>query len=210
MARREAAARAIREQEEQARREQEERSRREREEQARRAEEEERARRAAVEQGAPDPEEARRLAEELERQDAEGRRRREEVEQLRERRTTPEGLAQVMFEAMRDLKGELFQACWLDAQDAQHLFGPRGREQTQLVQRACRAAWDAHRVQRVQDELKRSTFVRAEVPTRGGRHGAEVQGGQIVYRVDGEEKTIPLTHLYQVKDGSWKAARLLP
>ncbi|MBX3472247.1 MAG: hypothetical protein KF878_35800 [Planctomycetes bacterium] len=150
------------------------------------------------------------MAEELERQDAERRRRLEETEQLRERRKTPEGLAQVLFEAMRDLKGDLFQACWLDARDAQHLFGPRGREQTQLVQRACRAAWDAHRAQSVQDELKRAQFVRAEAPSRRGRLGHEVQGGHIVYRVDGQEKTIPLAHLYQVEDGSWKAAKMLP
>lgn len=173
-------------------------------------EEEERARQEALAQGAPDPEEARRLAAEQARRDAEELRRREALEKIRERRRTPEGLAEVLFEAMKELDGELFAACWLDAQDAQHVFGARGMEQAQLVRRARNDAWNAHRREGVQAELRRATFVRADAPARTGRKGAEVQNGQLVYRVDGEEKTIPLAQLYEVADGSWKAARLLP
>ncbi len=195
--------------EEAERRAAEEQARRDAEEAARRrAQEEERTR--ALAGGAPDPEEARRLAEEQARRDAEALERQKKLDAIRERRSKPEGLAQVLFEAMKGLDGELFAACWIDAQDAQHLFGARGMEQAQLVRRARNDAWNSHRRESVHAELQRATFVRADVPTRSGHKGPEVQNGQIVYRVDGEERTIPLAHLYQVADGSWKAARMLP
>jgi hypothetical protein len=215
VARREEAERARREAQERAA---EEQARREREraeaaaaEQARR-EEEERKRQEALAHGGPDPEQARELAEEQARRDAEEQRRREEIAAIRERRRTPEGLAQVIFEALKAPKGggELFTACFLDAQDTQHLFGARGSEHTQLVRSARTSAWFAYRRESVLAELQRATFVRADVPVRSGRKGPEVQNGTLVYRVDGAEKTIPLAQLFQVEDGSWKAYRMQP
>jgi hypothetical protein len=184
-------------------------ARRQREEEERR-QREEAERQAALQQSAPGDEEARRLADEQARRDAAEQARQRELADLRERRRTPEGFARVLFEAMQGLRGELFAACWLDVNDLQFLFGPRGQEQGQLVRRARGAAWDTYRRQSTNAELSRATFVRLEATVRNGRKGPEIVNGQVVYQVDGQEKTIPLAQLYQVEDGSWKAYKMLP
>jgi hypothetical protein len=121
-------------------------------------------------------------------------------------RGTPESLGRELLAAIQALDGARFAACWLDLPDAEPLFGERAREEVIAARRARNAAWDHHRRQSMLDELKRATFVRVDANVIAG----EVKGGALVYSVDGQEKTIPLAHLVQAPDGTWKALRLLP
>jgi hypothetical protein len=147
-------------------------------------------------------------AEEARKAEEEEARKRKEAGELRERRSTVEGLARVVFEAIQKLDGKVFGACWCDANDLGYVLGSRGAESVSVVQRARTDAWNTYRRQSTNDEIKKATFVRCDFAPRSLRSGQEVVDGSIVYSVDGQQKTIPFAQLYQVEDKSWKVFKM--
>jgi len=149
-------------------------------------------------------EEARRLAEERRAREEERRR---ERERLRERRMSAEALSRMLLDAIKAKDPTLYSACWITGADASFLQGARGADLLDLAKRSRDSTW-SNMIQR-HPGIFDSTFVRLEGTPQDGHEGQEVVDGRLIYRtVAGEEESLPLEHLVEVEDGSWKIAKL--
>jgi hypothetical protein len=124
-------------------------------------------------------------------------------EEIAKKRETPEGLGELLFQAVRWNLTDLLSACWIDEDDAKELAGDKAARYYTLAKRFRNRSWTTLR--REHPDARRGAFERVEAEVKELKNGKQVRNGRVVYTLDGEEREMPLAVLIQMRDGSWKA-----
>ena len=134
------------------------------------------------------------------------------AEQIMELRKTPEGFAQLIYDAVAYGDAALFKECWISKSDATTLLGKKvGKTWYKRANRELLKSWKTLR--RMHPSLRKGKLESVVAPVVdvefSGKQLKRVKGGAVKYVVEGRNGELPLAALFQLEDGSWKAFALV-